>query len=466
MGLRLRNLSFILFFAITALRMTVAQQAHRLIYAPGKSITLSLPDPFEINIAASGLRRVRFFARSPDGRIFVTGMYSVADNTQGSVFILDGWDEKKHTFAHVTHYLDHLRNPNNLDFWTDPATHQTWLYLPLSDKLVRYKYNAGDNAPSSPPETLVRFPDYGLSYKYGGWHLTRTVAIGQVAGKTRVFVSAGSSCNYCQEREVLRAVVISIDPDGKHPSVVAQGMRNAVDLRWISELDGGALYATNMGDDHLGDKLPEDTFFKVDTSTQTAANYGWPTCYFANGKAVHDSTPLPSMNDPALLRAVAEPPTKSAADSIYGKQAGVAGAGTNLAAGGGHAPMVGQDTALGKPPTPLKSCEDVAAAYTTFAAHSSPLGFEYFTQADPSLSGSFLVALHGASHTHIGTGYRVVRFTPSDRKPHDFITGFLTFANGKPMVHGRPCGIFRVGPDSFLLSDDYLGLVYYVHPRN
>ncbi len=121
MGLRLRNLSFILFFAVTSLRMAVAQQAHRLIYAPGKSITLSLPDPFEINIAASGLRRVRFFARSPDGRIFVTGMYSVADNTQGSVFILDGWDEKKHTFAHVTHYLDHLRNPNNLDFWTDPG---------------------------------------------------------------------------------------------------------------------------------------------------------------------------------------------------------------------------------------------------------------------------------------------------------------------------------------------------------
>ena len=81
------------------------------------------------------------------------------------------------------------------------------------------------------------------------------------------------------------------------------------------------------------------------------------------------------------------------------------------------------------------------------------------------LSDSFLVALHGASHPGIGTGYRVVRFTPSDRKPRDFITGFLTIENGKPVVHGRPCGILRLGKDSFLLSDDYLGIIYFIHPR-
>ena len=76
----------------------------------------------------------------------------------------------------------------------------------------------------------MRFPDYGLSYKYGGWHLTRTVAVAQVRGATRILVAAGSSCNYCQEREVLRAAIVSMDPDGKNPSLIAQGMRNAVDL--------------------------------------------------------------------------------------------------------------------------------------------------------------------------------------------------------------------------------------------
>jgi glucose/arabinose dehydrogenase len=108
----------------------------------------------------------------------------------------------------------------------------------------------------------------------------------------------------------------------------------------------------------------------------------------------------------------------------------------------------------------------VPAPYATFTAHSSPLGLEYFPESDSALRGTFLVALHGASHPHIGTGYRVVRFTPGDRKPGDFITGFLTVENGKPAVHGRPCGILRIGPDTFLLTDDYLGLVYYIRPRS
>ncbi|HEY2472181.1 MAG TPA: hypothetical protein VGI45_30620 [Terracidiphilus sp.] len=444
--------------------VAACQTPHTLTYAPGKRIALKLPEPFDINIAVSGLRRVRFFAKAPDGRIFATGMYDLADNRRGSVFIIEGWDEESHRFTRITHYLDHLHNPNNLAFWTDPASKQSWLYLPLTDKLVRYKYKAGDSAPSSTPETLIRFPDYGLHYKYGGWHLTRTVAVVNVKGAARIFVSVGSSCNYCQEDEVLRAAVVSMDPDGKNQRIEAQGLRNAVDLHQVERIDGGAIFATNMGDDHLGDKLPEDTFFQIDTSQKTPPNYGWPTCYFANGSPVLDTTNLPTLGDArATGKTVAGPAQR---DSVYGKQSGVASAGTNLAAGGGHAPAADQSGALGHAPEPLKSCAQVPAAFTTFAAHSSPLGFAYFAAQDSLLADSFLVSLHGASHPGIGTGYRVVQFTRADRKPHDFITGFLTIANGKPVVHGRPCGILRLDRDTFLLSDDYLGLIYYVHPRH
>jgi len=465
MGLvSLRRFLFLILFAAFNL-FSFGQQRHTLQYAPGKSITLALPPSLEINVAAIGLRRVRFFAHSPDGRIFATGMHSLSDNTQGSVFILDGWNEKTHTFARITHYLDHLRNPNNVAFWTDPITQQSWMYLPLSDKLVRYKYNAGDNAPSSPPETLIKFPDYGLNYKYGGWHLTRTVTIANAGSTTRVFVAIGSSCNYCQEDEVLRASVVSMDPDGKRRSIIAQGLRNAVDIHAVSAL-GGALFATNMGDDHLGDKLPEDTFFKLETMSEQPPNYGWPTCYFAKGKPVLDQTPLPTLGDARAKALTAPVPTAhGTGDSVYGKQNGVAAAGTNLSAGGGREAKADQNAELGDAPQALKSCTQVPAAYTTFAAHSSPLGFEYFSQDDGVLRDSFLVSLHGASHPGIGTGYRVVRFTPSDRMPRDFITGFLTTENGKPRVHGRPCGILRVGTDSFLLSDDYLGIIYFIHPR-
>ena len=86
----------------------------------------------------------------------------------------------------------------------------------------------------------------------------------QAGNSSRIFVSVGSSCNYCQEREVARASVISMDPDGGKPKVIAQGIRNAVDLRFVPDVDGGRLFATDMGDDHLGDKLPDDTFFEID----------------------------------------------------------------------------------------------------------------------------------------------------------------------------------------------------------
>jgi len=438
-----------------------AQTPHTLTYAPGKQITLKLPEAFDINIAATGLKRVRFFAKSPDGRIFVTTMHDLSDNRLGAVYILEGWNAQSHRFTKVTRYLDHLRNPNNLAFYTDPATKQSWLYLPLTDRLVRYKYDAGEIAPNTAPEVLIHFPDYGLHYKYGGWHLTRTVAVATTNGTTRLFVAVGSSCNYCQEDEVLRASVVSMDPDGRNQRIEAQGLRNAVDLQQVPELDN-AVVASNMGDDHLGDKLPEDTFFQLAVNINPVPNYGWPSCYFAEGKPVLDKTPLPTLNEARTAGKTALKPVSN--DSVYGEQKGVSAAGTNLAAGGGHH-AADPNANLGKASAPLESCEKVPPAWTTFAAHSSPLGFAYFGKQDSALADSLLVALHGASHPHIGTGYKVVRINLAERKPRDFITGFLTTRNGKPIVHGRPCAILRFGPDTFLLSDDYLGLIYYIHPQ-
>lgn len=383
--------------------VVVKLEPHKIVLRNGTTFALNLPPGFEIAVAAQGLKRVRFMTFSPDGRIFATDMYDLSDNSRGSIYIFDGFDARTGKIARVIPYLRNLRNPNNVAFYTDTAGH-AWLYVALTDRLERFPYRAGDLAPSGPPETLAKYPDYGLSYKYGGWHLTRTVAFSAENGPAKMYVSVGSSCNVCEEKEEIRATVSEMDPDGKNAKIIARGLRNAVGL----EFTGGKLYATNMGADHLGDDAPNDTMFVLDSaggaSPAEPKNYGWPYCFFKDGQAV--------------------------ADPLFAKSP------KNI------------------------DCVQVPRPFAVFAAHGSPLGLAYFdsTAQDPALRNQFLVALHGASKRSLQRGYRVVRVSAKS-PPQDFITGFLRHG----VIYGRPCGILRIGTDSFLLSDDHSGVIYFVH---
>lgn len=261
---------------VVAFSQVVLADTHHIKLANGKSFDLKLPDGFEISIAAQGLKRVRFMTRSPDDRIFVTDMYNLTDNKRGAVYILEDFDPATRQFKKVTKYLTELRNPNSVAFYTDESG-TNWFYLALTDHLLRYRYEAGSEAPSGEPEVLATFPDYGLGYKYGGWHLTRTVVVG---GNGKIYVAVGSSCNACVEKEEVRAAIIEMDPDGKNQRYFARGLRNAVGLKWVND----RLWATNMGSDHLGDNRPADTFYSIEAET----NYGWPYCFQAGAKVLSD----------------------------------------------------------------------------------------------------------------------------------------------------------------------------------
>jgi glucose/arabinose dehydrogenase len=368
---------------------------HKISLADGQTFSLNLPEGFDITVAAEGLKRVRFMARSPDNRIFVTDMYNLTDNSRGVVYILDDFDERTGKFGSVTRYLTRLRNPNSIAFYTDRAGN-SWLYLALTQQLVRYRYVNGDEAPRGAPEVLATFPDYGLSYKYGGWHLTRTVTVGP---NDKIYVSVGSSCNACEEKEEIRATVLEMDADGGHRRVFARGLRNAVGIKWIN----GKLFATNMGADHLGLNRPQDTFYAV----REGLNYGWPYCYQYRSK-------------------------------IY------------------------SDPQFDKSAKRLK-CEDVPLADAAFAAHSSPLGLEYFDSQHHSsiLQNSFLIALHGSSDHKMGRGHLIVQVKDRSRV-RDFVTGFIQ----KGKLYGRPADVMQMGADSFLFTDDYAGIVYYVFRKS
>lgn len=243
----------------------------------GKAFNLNVAEGFEIVPALEGLKRVRFFAKAPDGRIFVTDMYNLTDNRRGMVYILDGWDAEKGKFERAIPYMTNLRNPNSVQFYRD-ATGQEWFYLAETHQLTRRKFTRGETKPTdNQPQILATFPDYGLSYKYGGWHLTRTISFSP-GGK--LYVSVGSSCNACIEKEKIRASIIEMDPDGSNQREVARGLRNAVGLRAI----GDYVFATNQGSDHLGLQKPDETFYAI----KDGADYGWPYCHSSNGKIFAD----------------------------------------------------------------------------------------------------------------------------------------------------------------------------------
>jgi len=258
----------------------------------GKSFNLNVAADFEIIPAAEGLKRARFFAKAPDGRIFVTDMYNLADNKRGTIYILDRFDPKTGKFGAVKTYLTSLHNPNSVQFYRD-SNGQDWLYIAETGKLTRRKFNAGEEKPSdSNPQTIATFPDYGLSYKYGGWHLTRTIAFGT---NGKMYVSVGSSCNSCVEKDEVRAAILEMNPDGSEQRVFAKGLRNAVGLRWY----GKFLFATNQGSDHLGLQRPDETFYAV----KDGADYGWPYCHSSNGRIIAD----PKIKRPGACEGVTAP---------------------------------------------------------------------------------------------------------------------------------------------------------------
>lgn len=353
----------------------------------GKSFNLNLPADFEIIPVAEGFDRPRFFAKAPDGRIFVTDLYNLTDNKRGKIFILDGFDPTSGKFAKTVEYMSGLHNPNSVQFYTD-TDGQHWIYIAETGKLSRRKFRKGEEKPTDiNPQTLATFPDYGLSYKYGGWHLTRTIAFGN---NGKLYVSVGSSCNSCVEKEKERAAIVEMNPDGTKSRIFAKGLRNAVGLRWV----GNVLFATNQGSDHLGNARPDETFYAI----KDGADYGWPYCHSSNGRI---------FADPSLKRR-------------------------------------GQ-------------CRGVPRPYSYFPARSSALGFDFFNDADsPSLlKDAFLVALHGSTNKDTAKGYKIAIMRKGLRS-QDLVTGFL---RGKT-VNGRPCDIYKLGPDSFLFTDDHSGVVY------
>jgi glucose/arabinose dehydrogenase len=201
---------------------------------------------FDVGVYAEDLNGARFMVLGPDGvpYLSLTG--------QGRVVKLPDANGDGRADSIVT-VARGLSSPHGLAFRGDT------LYVAETNRIVRFVPG------SAAPQVVVPV------LPHGGGHFTRTIVFGPQDGK--LYVSVGSSCNICDERDPRRAAVLRFNPDGSGGEVFAHGLRNSVGLAFDPAT--GELWGTNNDRDLLGDDLPPD---RINILHQ-GGNYGWPQCY-------------------------------------------------------------------------------------------------------------------------------------------------------------------------------------------
>jgi glucose/arabinose dehydrogenase len=334
---------------------------------------LQVPDGFQIEIFAEDLKGARFMTIGPDSRVLLT------QPRKGRVVALHGAAGGR--AERVETVAQGLDRPHGIVF------HGGALWVAETDAVVKFPDYDGGTAGEA--VSVVK----GLPK--GGNHWTRTIAFGPEDGM--LYVSVGSSCNVCIEKDPRRAAITRYAPDGSGEEIFARGLRNAVGLAWHP--DTQELWATHNGRDWLGDDLPPEEIVNV---VVQGGDYGWPYCY---GDRV--SNPEPEYNDP-----------ERCVDTI--------------------SPAI-TDTAHSAP---------LGCAFYTG------------DQFPEEYRGDFFVAYHGSWNRSDPTGYKVVRVEVEKGKPVGitaFVTGFLP-PEGKAL--GRPVDILVDTDGSLLVSDDSGGRVF------
>jgi len=339
---------------------------------------LKAPPGFHISVFSDELDTPRMLIFTPGGVLLVS------ESDEGKVVALP---DPKHVgkAARTVTVLDGLNEPHGLAFYEGK------LYVAENDKVRRYDWDEASLRASNP----IKLTDLPT----GGGHSTRSLLFH--GGK--MYVSAGSSCNVCIEKDPRRAAVMEFNPDGSGQKIFAKGLRNAVGLAVNPKTD--TVWVTVNGRDWLGDDLPPETIYDLG---KDGGDAGWPYCY---GDRVPDLNFTKAGDD--RCKAVIEPKVQMQAHS---------------------APL--------------------------------GLAFYEGSNFPGEYRNNIFVAFHGSWNRSVPTGYKVVRVELDDKgQPvggaEDFITGWLAPGETKKgRWMGRPVGIAFGGDGAMYLSDDAGGVIY------
>jgi glucose/arabinose dehydrogenase len=220
---------------------------------PGR--TINLPEGFSASLLASGLSRPRFMTFDAEGNLLV------AAGGGGAVLRFPAAGGTVTPMASLpAPIVGDLNAPTSL------AIDNGYLYVGETNQISRYRYDPTGDLGSG----TVVVPNLPV-----GGHSTRTVAF---APDGSLFVSVGSSCNICAERDQRRAAIVRYESDGINGEIFAWGLRNAVGLAFHPVT--GRLWATVNERDNQGNEIPPDLV----TIVGAGQNFGWPDCQPPNAK--------------------------------------------------------------------------------------------------------------------------------------------------------------------------------------
>ncbi len=341
---------------------------------------LRVPAGFSINVFATA-PHARMMAFSPGGVLLVTS------TNNGEVLALPDPSHSGKSEKTVA-VLEDLNAPHGIAF------HNGKLYVAETNQLQRFDWDESQLR-ASKGQVIATYPGSGM-------HFTRTLLF----ANGKMYVSVGSDCNVCDEKDPHRAAVTEYNEDGSGGRIFASGLRNAVGLALNPKT--GTIWATDNARDWLGDSRPAD---EINDLGKSGGNFGWPYCYANQVLDVTQAKP----GDPRCKATVA-PKVQIEAHS---------------------APL--------------------GLAYYTG------------TLFPEDYRGDLLVALHGSWNRSRPTGYKVIRVQVGDQGAaqikEDFVTGWIKPGEThKGEWMGRPVDIV-VGPEGAVyISDDAAGVIYRVVP--
>ena len=344
---------------------------------PERIAAIKAPAGFTVTAFATGLKNIRIVAVAPDGTVYVSR------RDQGDVLMLkDANGDGRADGPPVT--VANRAGAHGL------AIRDGKLYL-ATVKEVFVADILGDGKLSPLKLIIGDLPD-------SGQHPNRTLAFGPDG---MLYISAGSTCNVCNESNPENATLLRATPDGKQRTIFASGLRNTIGFDWHPRT--GELWGPDHGIDFLGDDDQPEELNKLELGKQ----YGWPHVY-ADGKIYPQSTPVGDITKQQWK----------------------------------------------------ERSEPMVLGYT---AHAAPMQMLFYRGSNfpAEYQGDAFVTMRGSWNRSAPSGYEVVRIRFADgqaKSIEPFVTGFLT-DGGKTHI-ARPVGLAMAKDGSLLMADDANGVLY------